>query len=88
MKYYLPATDGPFSDRFRTVLGPFLGRFRLFSNRFETFLHGFHTVLFPFFPIVALRRRRGAVTVPLRLRRRAAGAAAGDFPEIIFQTPR
>ena len=81
----------PFSNRFQTVFEPFstvFGPFSIvlepFSNLFASFSHRF----FPFFRVVAPRRSCSIVTVPLRRRRRAAGAAAGDFPELIFQTPR
>ena len=54
----------PFSDRFRTVFGALLSRFRPFSDHFRIVLHGFRTVFLCFFA----SRRRGAAAASSRCR--------------------
>ena len=57
-----PTIFGPFSNRFRSVFGPFSAVFGPFSDHFAWFSHRF----FPFFRVAAPRRSCGVVTMPLR----------------------
>ena len=72
------------TDGFRIVFEPFSDRFSVVFGCFWTVFRPFCTVFTPLFSVFS----HCGAAAQLRRRHGSAGAAAGDVPQIIFQTPR